>query len=69
MCAALAAQVQVSGGIGGVVGQYDIRPVIVSKMSGGLDPSDIVVLRDWEPVGVVFGGIGSQDTRAYGRGI
>jgi len=69
MCAALAAQVQVSGGIGGVVGQYDIRPVIVSKMAGGLDPSDIVVLRDWEPVGVVFGGIGSQDTRAYGRGI
>ncbi len=69
MTAALAAQVQVSGGVGGVVGQYDLRPVIVSKMAGGLDPSDITVLRAWEPVGVVFGGIGSQDTRAYGRGL
>lgn len=46
-----------------------MTPVIVKKVAGGLDPDDIVVIASWEPVGVVAYGIGSQNTRKFGRGI
>lgn len=69
LATALSDEIQVSGGVGGVIGQFDMKPVIVKKMAGGLDPSDIVVIDFWEPVGVTYYGITTQNTRKFGRGI
>lgn len=44
-------------------------PVIVKKIASGLDPEDIDVLADWEPVGIVYNGIGTQNSRKFGVGI
>jgi len=46
-----------------------MTPVIVKKVAGGLDPEDITVINFWRPVGVLFYGIGTQKTRAFGRGL
>lgn len=64
----LAADIQISG-FDSIVGQYDIQPVIIKKMAGGLDPSDILVIAKWRPVGVTFYGLTTQNTRKFGRGI
>lgn len=61
--------ITVFGGVGGIVDQLHMFPVIVKKAANGLDPSDITVIATWEPVGVTFYGVTSQNTRKIGRGI
>lgn len=48
---------------------FKSAPVIVKKIASGLDPEDLDVLADWEPVGIVYNGIGTQNSRKYGVGI